>query len=577
MATPSVEQPRARAKPPAAKPPAAPKDPAASARIARAQWLLCIPLAVMALLCALFALRMKHYVGVLIDNIPAIEKPFDENSTFALFRWLRLAVAAGAILFAATAALGLLLRRNWVLILIRIAYFAAYAVLSFWIFTVITAANVIVDTGVEIYGDTLNDLQALGVKTHYNWPAAALMAALMVFHALSFRRSTNALYERHEYHPSVESATLEKVDPIYRQSFWVSLAVHAVVILILPWMFQVRGCATQVFEVPGIGGGGSAGGGPKKGHEVDVVAKIKKQPKKPAKFVLNANSPISFKFPTMEQSEIREVTEKETENTFQVDLSNMDQFDENATEGASGMSGEGEGSGIGGKKGKGSGWGYGNANAELRFIRLEYEGNGWDDGKNEGADRNFLAALKKVSKFKARPDGESMPIGALRTYKKGYQPPMLYMTGRGAINTTTTDNRTIRDYLQAGGMLFVDGGGSGFDQSFRQWIKQVIPDDSLTDIANDDPIFQAPFRFPNGVPQLWHLNGRADSRAIGIRYQGRWCVFYAPGGIKDAWREGHSGASPLVQKQSFQIGINIFVYAYNHYEEATRQYHKAPK
>ena len=58
--------------------------------------------------------------------------------------------------------------------------------------------------------------------------------------------------------------------------------------------------------------------------------------------------------------------------------------------------------------------------------------------------------------------------------------------------------------------------------------------------ANDDIIYRQPFVFPNGAPRLWHHSG---NRALGLKHNGRWVVFYHQGDIYDAWKTGHSGAS----------------------------------
>ena len=111
-------------------------------------------------------------------------------------------------------------------------------------------------------------------------------------------------------------------------------------------------------------------------------------------------------------------------------------------------------------------------------------------------------------------------------------------------------------------MLFIDNGGGHFGRSVRHMLAQVFPGRNLVDIANDDPIYQAPFVFPDGAPPFWHHDG---SRALGIRHEGRWIVFYHPGDINDAWKDGHSGASAQVADQAYKLGVNIIYYAFNQY------------
>jgi hypothetical protein len=111
-------------------------------------------------------------------------------------------------------------------------------------------------------------------------------------------------------------------------------------------------------------------------------------------------------------------------------------------------------------------------------------------------------------------------------------------------------------------MLIADAGGPGFDSSFRAVVNRLFPGLRLADIPNDDPIYEKPFHFANGAPALWHHGGR---RALGVRYQGRLVVFYHPGDMNDAWKEGHSGARPEVWKAAYELGTNVIYYAVGQY------------
>jgi hypothetical protein len=73
-----------------------------------------------------------------------------------------------------------------------------------------------------------------------------------------------------------------------------------------------------------------------------------------------------------------------------------------------------------------------------------------------------------------------------------------------------------------------------------------------------------PFLFPNGAPPLWHHSGM---RAMGLKYNGRWVVFYHQGDLNDAWQTGHSGAAPHLADQAYKLGINIINYSFNQYYE----------
>ena len=178
----------------------------------------------------------------------------------------------------------------------------------------------------------------------------------------------------------------------------------------------------------------------------------------------------------------------------------------------------------------------------VRFIRLKYDGPGWDDGMDEksGADRNFLERYGQLTGFKVSKNGEAHPIKLLAKYPKGFTPAFVYITGTDEINVSDDEVQVLQAYLAGGGMLWADCGGPKWDASFRVLMKRVLPDKELRDIPDEDPLFTAPFKFPNGAPPLWQHGGK---RALGIKLQDRWAVFYHPGDMNDAWKTGHSGLS----------------------------------
>ncbi len=223
-----------------------------------------------------------------------------------------------------------------------------------------------------------------------------------------------------------------------------------------------------------------------------------------------------------------------------------------------------------GKSGSGqSGWPEGMASYKIRFIRLDHGGQGWDDGMDKsGADRNFLQGFGKATGFdKVATRGESHPIGLLAKYPDDGFPPFVFLTGNGAMGPVSAkDAKILRDYCLKGGMVIADAGSARFHQSFVHFMRQVFPDKPLIDIADDDMLYQLPNSFPEGAPAFWHHGGR---RALGIKHEGRWCVFYHPGDMNDAWKsEGYSDASPEMRQAAMNLGVNLLFYSFNHWDQA---------
>jgi hypothetical protein len=213
-------------------------------------------------------------------------------------------------------------------------------------------------------------------------------------------------------------------------------------------------------------------------------------------------------------------------------------------------------------------------NGLVRFIRLEYRGSHWDDGMDpiSRADMNFLDLFRKrYPELKVADHGECHPIALLAKYPKGMAPPFVYMTGDGAIDIPERDLRVLRKYLSEGGMLFADAGSQGFGAAFRGLAANLVPGERLVEISDDDPIFTEPNTFENGAPPLWMHDG---SRALGVKCKGRWAVFYHPGDMNDAWKNGHSGMRNELALESFDLGFNVVYYAFTHYLEETAKYRK---
>ncbi len=57
-------------------------------------------------------------------------------------------------------------------------------------------------------------------------------------------------------------------------------------------------------------------------------------------------------------------------------------------------------------------------------------------------------------------------------------------------------------------------------------------------------------------------------------HEGRWVVFYHPGDLNDAWRDGHNDVAPQVAEQAYRLGVNVIYYAFTNYLAVTRKYRK---
>jgi len=516
--------------------------------------ILSLPLGIAAAVMARYAVLLSGLYEQFVAGHPRVLGPFIEAGLPGLVHLLSLAVGLGAVV-ALVASLLVLFPKWWTLRLLRCGYMAVWLVFLFYGQVVFRATGAILAGNIPI--DDVLPVPATLFFWRYDLLLPVGLAALVALglYLCSWRRTVINLYTgAQDEQPAPGDLILENLrthgrDPAYRKSLWSSFGIHLLVIVLIPWLLTFWGCV-EPYRVPKGSGTPQVLSGPK------VVVKTKKVKKKKKKFVLNPRSAISFHRPDLDDSDVSKKVEEASQATYVADSTRV------MGTGAGGKMGAG-----GGKKG---GWPDGMENAKVRFIRLEYDGPDWEDGMDalSRADMNFLDAFRKLTGFPVATQGESHPISRLADYPKGMAPPFVYMTGAGDIRVTEREIGTLRDYLMSGGMLFADCGSPRWDGPFRNLAQRLFPGEPLTTISDDDPIFQAPFTFANGAPPLWHHGGM---RAQGVKYKGRWAIFYHPGDINDAWKTGHSGMEAQMAEGAIEMGVNIVYYAFTHYLELTRK------
>jgi hypothetical protein len=512
------------------------------------------PLGVLGALCARYAVLLPVLYDNLLARYRLLKPSFDAAGIAGL---VDLAsrfgqVAAAALLLAAIG--GLLLRGRWLLGLIRKSCIAAW--MAVWLYgTVVCKATAVIQQRNLMPDGIAPDSFAVFL---WRWdmmrPVLLAAAAVAVLYLMAWRGGAIAAWTgAAPSEPAPGDRVLESLrthgpDPRFRKSLWSSLGAHVFFILILPWILSFWGCV-EPYRVP------KGSGTP----EVAIarVVKAEKKKKKKKRLVVNPMSAISFHVPDLDESPIERQVEEISRVTYQADPSRIA-----ASAGKMGVGG-----------GKTGGWPDGMENSKVRFIRMEYDGPGWDDGMDvvSRADMNFLDAFRKMTGFNVANRSESHPIALLARYPRGFAPPFVYMTGHGDIRVSDKDVRILREYLLGGGMLFADCGSPRWDAAFRSLAQRTMPGEPLRVIADDDIIFQLPFTFPNGAPPLWHHGG---TRAMGMKHKGRWVIFYHPGDVNDAWKTGRSGMEARLAEGAIEIGVNIVYYSFTHYLELTRKHRK---
>ena len=214
-------------------------------------------------------------------------------------------------------------------------------------------------------------------------------------------------------------------------------------------------------------------------------------------------------------------------------------------------------------------WPEGLDSYKIRFIRLQHDGQGWDDGmRATNADVNLLQHFAKSTGIdQVASKSESHRIGLLAKYPRDGFPPFVFLTGNHKMGRISQkDMKVLREYCLGGGLLIADAGSPQFHQSFIHLMRMVFPGKKMLDIADDDTLYQKPFAFPDGAPAFWGHGGR---RALGIKHEGRWVVFYHPGDMNDAWKnEGYTDVTPEMKESALNLGVNLLLYSFESWDLA---------
>ncbi len=140
--------------------------------------------------------------------------------------------------------------------------------------------------------------------------------------------------------------------------------------------------------------------------------------------------------------------------------------------------------------------------------------------------------------------------------------PVLFMSGRDALNFTAEQKNNLREYINQGGFIFAEAccGGTEFDRSFRALMQELFKDAKLQLLPPEHPV--------------WYAEERVDPDYLrplyGIDACCRTSVIYCPQDLSCFWElheEGHDSTYPAnVQAEieaCLRIGENVITYATN--------------
>jgi hypothetical protein len=194
--------------------------------------------------------------------------------------------------------------------------------------------------------------------------------------------------------------------------------------------------------------------------------------------------------------------------------------------------------------------------SSIKVARLHYPGGGdWYWGSS--ALPNFLKFIRDNTDYPVDTVEREVSIMDADLFKY----PFLFATGHGTISFNEEERDRLRQYLSAGGFLFIND-SYGMESSVKKEMEQLFPEREMVDLPFDHAIYHSFYDFPNGPPKI-HEHDNKPPRGYAVILNGRAVVYFlVESDIGDGWEDPQVHSDPEEKRQSaLKMGLNILTYA----------------
>lgn len=191
------------------------------------------------------------------------------------------------------------------------------------------------------------------------------------------------------------------------------------------------------------------------------------------------------------------------------------------------------------------------SSCKFTIARLKYDGGG-DWYANPSSLPNLSKAFKERTKI---PICDSIATVEIRDDRL-FTLPFIYVTGHGDIRFSDQDRIRLRRYLIGGGFLWADD-NYGLDKSFREEMRIMFPENPLTEIPSNHPIYTSYYPL-KGLPKIHEHDGKS-AQGFGIFFEGRLIVFYSfSSDVGDGMEDLNvHNDGELLHETALKMGINV--------------------
>jgi hypothetical protein len=198
---------------------------------------------------------------------------------------------------------------------------------------------------------------------------------------------------------------------------------------------------------------------------------------------------------------------------------------------------------------------------EFVFATGQYESGDWDSAPLVPA--NLIDSVVRYTALRVAPSGVIVPLGSEDLFRY----PLVFVTGHLPVRFTEAERRTIRRYVDRGGMLFVDDHNHDIDGAFHRTASEEITRTlgPLVPLPKDHALYRCFFRFPDGAPNTSHeLNGWGDNlvheHLFAVMRGDRIGVLYSNKDYSSEWGY-HPDNKRFMSVDNTRFGVNVVIYA----------------
>ncbi len=197
---------------------------------------------------------------------------------------------------------------------------------------------------------------------------------------------------------------------------------------------------------------------------------------------------------------------------------------------------------------------------EFVFATAQYESGDWDSAPLVPA--NIIDTIARYTEIAVAPTGVVVALSDARMLRY----PLLYLTGHLPVRFSDAERANVRQFVDRGGLLFVDDHNHDVDGTFHKTATEEIARTvgPLSELPNDHPLFSAFFKF-DGPPTTSHeLNGWGDNlvhkHLLAAMRGNRIGVLYSNKDYSSEWNY-HPDTKRFMSVDNTRFAVNLVVYA----------------